>query len=103
MNALDLLLTPSEPPACEACRHARASADGLYCARRAASPYPCEVERGSTLVEAWLYGACGRHGRFFELVAGATSAGSAAGRLVPALPPSPLVSHKGTDRCTGSL
>ena len=103
MNALDLFLTPSAPPACEACRHARATADGLYCARRAASPYPCEVERGSALVEAWLYGACGRHGRFFEPVAGATSAGSAAGRLVPTLAPSPSVSDKGADRCTPSF
>ena len=66
MNALDLLLTSSELPACDACRHARASADGLYCARRAGAPYPCQIERGSALVEAWLYGACGRHGRFFE-------------------------------------
>ena len=103
MNTLDLFLTPSEPPACEACHHARATADGLYCARRAASPYPCEFERGPALVEAWLYGACGRHGRFFELVAGATSAGSAAGRLVPALPPSPSISDKGADQCARSF
>jgi hypothetical protein len=81
MNALDLLLTSSALPACDACRHARASADGLYCARRAGAPYPCQIERGSALVEAWLYGACGRHGRFFEAAAAATSAGSAAGLL----------------------
>jgi hypothetical protein len=98
MNALDLLLTSSEPPPCDACRHARASADGLYCARRAGAPYPCEVERGSALVEAWLYRACGRHGRFFEPAAAAISAGSAAGALARAFQPLQSDSEKGADR-----
>ena len=67
MNALDRFLTAAPDRLCEACRHARASAhDGLYCHRAAGSPYPCQVERTSALVEAWLYGACGRQGRFFE-------------------------------------
>jgi hypothetical protein len=30
------------------------------------SPYPCQVERASSTLEAWLYGACGRDGRYFE-------------------------------------
>jgi hypothetical protein len=67
MNALDRLLTASPLPACDACRHARPSAhDGLYCHRGAVAPYPCSVERASALLEAWLYGACGFQGRFFE-------------------------------------
>lgn len=66
MDALAHLLTPHECPACEACRHARMSEhDGLYCARQADALYPCEVERGSAFVEAWLYGACRRQARFF--------------------------------------
>ena len=103
MNALDLLLTSSELPACDACRHARASADGLYCARRAGAPYPCQIERGSALVEAWLYGACGRHGRFFEPAAAVTPAGTAAGQLARAFQPLQSDSDKGADRCTPSF
>jgi hypothetical protein len=72
MNALDHVLTAAPDRRCEACRHARASArDGLYCHRAAGSPYPCQVERASAPVEAWLYGSCGRHGRFFEAQAAA--------------------------------
>lgn len=68
MDAFDRPLTASPDRPCEACRHARATArDGLYCHRAAASSYPCQVERASTTLEAWLYGACGRHGRFFDL------------------------------------
>ncbi len=65
MNALDRFLTASAPRPCQACRYARATAhDGLFCDR--VTPFPCELERASSPVEAWLYGACGRHGRFFE-------------------------------------
>jgi hypothetical protein len=103
MNALDLLLTSSELPACDACRHARASADGLYCARRAGAPYPCQIERGSALVEAWLYGACGRHGRFFEAAAAATAGGRAAGPLARALQRLQSDSTKGAVRCARSF
>jgi hypothetical protein len=103
MNALDLLLTSSELPACDACRHARASADGLYCARRAGVPYPCQIERGSALVEAWLYGACGRHGRFFEAAGAVASAGSGAGQLARAFQPLHSDFDKGADRCTPSF
>lgn len=67
MNALDRLLTTASDRLCDACRHARATdRDGLYCHRIAASPYPCQVERASSTLEAWLYGACGRDGRYFE-------------------------------------
>jgi hypothetical protein len=70
MNALDRFLTAAPEPLCQACRHARATVgDGLYCHRTPASPYPCQVERASSTLEAWLYGACGRHGRFFEALA----------------------------------
>ena len=66
MDVLARYLPSIVSPACEACRHARASAGGdLYCVRRGAA-YPCEVERASAGVEAWLYGACGRHARFFQ-------------------------------------
>ena len=66
MDVLARYLPSIVSPACEACRHARASAGGdLYCVRGGAA-YPCEVERESAGVEAWLYGACGRHARFFE-------------------------------------
>jgi hypothetical protein len=44
MNALDLLLTSSEPPAGDACRHARASADGVYRARRAPAFQPLQSD-----------------------------------------------------------
>jgi hypothetical protein len=66
--ALDRPLPPTGTPACDACRHACASADGeLYCVRGGSgAAYPCDVERGSTGVEAWVYGACGRYARFFE-------------------------------------
>lgn len=71
MNALDRLLTVATGRLCAACRHAHATDhDGLYCQRIAARPYPCQVERASSTVEAWLYGACGRDGRFFEPHAG---------------------------------
>jgi hypothetical protein len=67
MDALDRLLTAPATRPCDACRFARATAhDGLYCHRGAQTPYPCAVERASSPVEAWLYGACGGHGRFFE-------------------------------------
>jgi hypothetical protein len=67
MNALDRILAASSERACEACRHARGTAgDGLYCHRTAASPCPCQVERASATLEAWVYGACGRYGRYFE-------------------------------------
>ena len=67
MDPLDRFLTASADRPCQACRHARATAhDGLYCDRSTQSPYPCEVERASSPLEAWLYRACGRHGRFFE-------------------------------------
>jgi hypothetical protein len=67
MDALDRLLTAPAARSCEACRFARATAyDGLYCHRGTLTPYPCAVERASSPVEAWLYGACGSHGRFFE-------------------------------------
>jgi hypothetical protein len=73
MNALDRFLTAASDRRCETCRHARASVhDGLYCHRVAGSPFPCQVERASAPVEAWLFGSCGRHGRFFE--AGPTAA-----------------------------
>lgn len=73
MNALDRLLTVAPDRLCDACRHARSTdRDGLYCHRIAGTPYPCQVERASSMVEAWLYGACGQHGRFFERVADAT-------------------------------
>jgi hypothetical protein len=75
MNALDCFLTAASDRPCEACRHAREFAhDGLYCHRAAGSPYPCQVERASAPVEAWLYGSCGRHGRFFEARAAAAPA-----------------------------
>jgi hypothetical protein len=75
MNALDHFLTAAPDRPCETCRHARASAhDGLYCHRAAGSPYPCQVERASAPVEAWLYGSCGRHGRFHEARAAAAPA-----------------------------
>jgi hypothetical protein len=71
MDALDRFLTARDKPLCGACCHARATArDGLYCHRIAGTPYPCQVERASSALEAWLYGACGRHGRFFEPTAG---------------------------------
>jgi hypothetical protein len=71
MNALDRLLTSAPERSCAACRHARSTdRDGLYCHRVAGTPYPCQVERASSIVEAWLYGACGRDGRFFEADAG---------------------------------
>jgi len=77
MDALDLLLNAPAPRPCEACRHARASEhDGLYCHRL--SPYPCAVERASSPVEAWLYGACGSRGRFFEAKAAPAPAWTAA-------------------------
>lgn len=67
MIALDRFLAAPAPRPCETCRHARATArDGLYCHRTTGSPYPCQVERASAMFEAWLYGACGRHGRFFD-------------------------------------
>jgi hypothetical protein len=66
MDALDLLLNPPAPRACEDCRHARATAhDGLHCQRGAQAALPCTVERASRAIEAWLYGACGSRGRFF--------------------------------------
>jgi hypothetical protein len=72
MNALDHFLTAAPDRPCETCRYARASAhDGLYCHRVAGAPYPCQVERASAPVEAWLYGSCGRQGRFFEAKAAA--------------------------------
>ena len=71
MNALDRFLTARDEPLCGACCHARSTdRDGLYCHRVAGTPYPCQVERASSIVEAWLYGACGRDGRFFEADAG---------------------------------
>jgi hypothetical protein len=71
MSAVDRYLTAATDRMCEGCRHARATdRDGLYCHRIAATPYPCQVERASSALEAWLYGACGRHGRFFESAAG---------------------------------
>jgi hypothetical protein len=74
MNALDHFLIAASDRRCETCRHARASAhDGLYCHRAAGSPYPCQVERASAPVEAWLYGSCGRQGRFFEAKAAASA------------------------------
>jgi hypothetical protein len=67
MNAFDHFLTAAPERRCEACRHARATArDGLYCHRIAVSPYPCQVERASSTLEAWLCEACGRDGRYFE-------------------------------------
>ena len=67
MDALARFLTASATRPCQACRHARATAhDGLYCDRGTVSPFPCEVERASAPLEAWLYGACGSQGRFFE-------------------------------------
>lgn len=75
MDVLDLFLTAPAPRPCEACRFARATAyDGLYCHRGTLTPYPCAVERASSQVEAWLYGACGSHGRFFEAPTGAAPA-----------------------------
>jgi hypothetical protein len=74
MNALDRLLAAAPDRLCDACRHVRSTErDGLYCHRIAGTPYPCQVERASSTVEAWLYGACGQHGRFFERVADATA------------------------------
>jgi hypothetical protein len=82
MNALDRLLTAAPDRLCDACRHARTSdRDGLYCHRIAGAPYPCQVERASSAVEAWLYGACGRHGRFFEPAADAIA--RATSRIAP--------------------
>ena len=64
MRALD---NAPESRLCQDCRYARTTAhDGLYCDRSTSSPYPCEVERASSPLEAWLYRACGRLGRFFE-------------------------------------
>jgi hypothetical protein len=82
MNALELFLTASAPRPCDQCRYARASAhDGLYCHRDTVAPYPCAVERASSPIEAWLYGACGTHGRFFEArTAPAWAVEEAAGR-----------------------
>jgi hypothetical protein len=74
MNALDRFLTSAPERSCAACRHARSTdRDGLYCHRVAGTPYPCQVERASSMVEAWLYGACGRDGRFFEAAADPTA------------------------------
>jgi len=74
MNALDYFLTATPDRLCDACRHARASAlDGLYCHRSGGSPFPCQVGRASSTLEAWLYGACGREGRFFEARAAQSS------------------------------
>lgn len=67
MDALELFLSPPAPRACEDCRHARATArDGLHCQRGAKAAFPCAVERASPAFEAWLYGACGSQGRYFE-------------------------------------
>jgi len=90
MNALDRFLTAPATRPCQACRFARATAHaGLYCDRGTVSPFPCEVERGSSPIEAWLYGACGSHGRFFEARPAAPEwiAEDAAGRGIHA--PSP--------------
>ena len=74
MDALDRFLTAPVPRPCGECRHARQSArDGLYCHREKLAPYPCAVERASTPLEAWLYGACGTRGRYFEATMPATS------------------------------
>jgi hypothetical protein len=71
MSALDRLLTAAPERSCGTCRHARATdRDGLYCHRIAGMPYPCQVERASATLEAWVYGACGRDGRYFEPNAG---------------------------------
>ena len=85
MDALERFLTASANRPCQACRYARATAhDGLYCDRCTESPYPCEVERASSPLEASLYRACGRHGRFFEPKAEAPGwiAVDAAGRRI---------------------
>jgi hypothetical protein len=83
MDPLERSPTASANSPCQACRYARATAhDGLYCDRCTGSPYPCEVERASSPLEAWLYHACGCHGRFFEPKATAPEwiAADAAGR-----------------------
>jgi hypothetical protein len=93
MDALEILLTAPPDRRCEACRHARPTArDGLYCGRSAGSPYPCAVERASAPIEAWLYGACGRQGRFFEA--------SAAG--LPARVAGDALSARGLPRAAGT-
>ncbi len=83
MDPLERSPTASANPPCQACRYARATAhDGLYCDRCTGSLYPCEVERASSPLEAWLYHACGCDGRFFEPKATAPEwvAADAAGR-----------------------
>lgn len=73
IDALARFLAPSPARPCQACRHARATAhDGFHRVRDAVTPYPCEVERASTPLEAWLYGACGTRGRYFEATMPAT-------------------------------
>jgi hypothetical protein len=72
MNALDCFLTRAPDRLCEVDRHARESAhDGLHGHRAGGPPYPCQAERASAPVEAWLFGSCGRQGSFLETRAAA--------------------------------